>query len=323
VLTFVVIVCALPIAGALYQWIGSRRDRRRFPAPGRIVNGLHIWETGQGAPSVVLESGIAGTSLSWKLVQDRVSQFARVCSYDRASLGWSLSTRAPRTLENLVHELRSSLRAAGIPGPYLLVGHSFGALVVRHFASMHPSEVTGIVLVDPVPISDWFPLTDQQKSRLGRGVTLSRRGALLAQFGVVRLALSMLMSGSSKLPKILARLSAGRGAGVTDNLTREVRKLPREVWPFVAVQWCLPKSFRGMADYLEALPGNAAAARLPEGIPAAVVTALHGTPEQLPGAIHYTAFQTGHWIQLDEPELVEKAIRDLIPSSSRARLSGL
>jgi pimeloyl-ACP methyl ester carboxylesterase len=225
-------------------------------------------------------------------------------------------------LENIVGELRSSLHAAEIPGPYLLVGHSFGALVVRHFAFRHPGEVAGIVLVDPVPISDWFPLTDHQRSRLARGVKLSRRGAILARFGVVRLALSMLMSGSSKLPKVLARLSAGRGAGVTDNLTREVRKLPREVWPLVAAQWCLPKSFRGMADYLEALPANAAAARPLEDLPAAIITALHGTPEQIPGATHYTAFQTGHWIQLDEPELVEKAIRNLIPASNRALLSG-
>lgn len=311
-LTVLIVVLGLPLAGAIYQWFGSRRDRLRFPPPGRIVNGLHIRESGRGAPSVILESGIAGTSLSWKPVQDRVSEFARVCSYDRASLGWSATTSAPRTLENIVEELRSSLSGAGIPGPYLLVGHSFGGLVVRHFASLYPSEVVGIVLVDPVPVSDWFPLSERQRIRLVRGIKLSRRGALLARFGVVRLALSLVMSGSLRVPKLLARLSAGRGAGVTDNLTREVRKLPREVWPMVAAQWCLPKSFRGMADYLEALPANAAAVLPPKGVPVSIITALHGTQEQIPGATHYTAFQTGHWIQLDEPELVVRAIRELV-----------
>jgi pimeloyl-ACP methyl ester carboxylesterase len=306
------LICGVLAVAALYQWFGAWRDRLRFPVPGRVVNGLHLWATGHGAPSVILESGIAGTSLSWKPVQDRVSSFARVCSYDRASLGWSESTGAPRTVENIVRELRQLLRVAEIPAPYLLVGHSFGGLVVRHFAALHPEEVAGIVLVDAVPVSDWCPLTESQRLRLARGVKLSRRGAWLARFGVVRLALSMLMTGSPRIPKLLARLSAGKGAGVTDSLTREVRKLPREVWPMVAAQWCLPKSFRGMADYLEALPANAAAARSPEHIPAVIITALHGTPEQIPGAIHYTAFQTGHWIQLDEPELVVRAIQDVI-----------
>jgi pimeloyl-ACP methyl ester carboxylesterase len=295
-----------------YQAIGTWRDRRRYPPPGRIINGLHIWRSGETGPSVVLESGIAGTSLSWKPVQDRVSAFARVCSYDRAGLGWSDPTRAPRSVDNIVSELRELLRDAAIPAPYILVGHSFGGLVVRHFAALHPSDVAGVVLVDPVAISDWAPLTPAQKHRLGRGVKLSRRGALLAQFGVVRLALSLLMSGSQKVPNLLARLTAGKGAGVTNNLTREVRKLPKEVWPMVAAQWCRPKSFRGMADYLEALPANAAAARSPDSVPAVIITALHGTPEQLPGAIHRTAFQTGHWIQLDEPDLVVNAIRDVI-----------
>jgi pimeloyl-ACP methyl ester carboxylesterase len=305
------VIFSLLLLAAAFQAFGAWRDRRRFPPPGNIVNGLHIWTRGHG-PSVILESGIAGTSLSWKPVQDRVSAFARVASYDRAGLGWSHAARSRRSIDNIVSELRGLLNSAGIPPPYVLVGHSFGGLVVRHFASLYPAEVSGLVLVDAVPIAEWFPLTESQKLRLARGVKLSRRGAWLARFGVVRFALTMLMSGSRKLPKLLAMLTAGKGAAVTNNLTQEVRKLPKEVWPMVAAQWSLPKSFLGMADYLEALPENAAAARSPVDIPAVIITALHGTPEQLPNAIHRTAFQTGHWIQLDEPDLVVDAIREII-----------
>ena len=196
-------------------------------------------------------------------MQDRVSAFARVCSYDRAGLGWSDPTGAPRSLDNIVSELRALLCDAAIPAPYILVGHSFGALVARQFwrlSILPKSQVSCSSIL--CRSRNGSPLIPAQRARLGRGVKLSRRGALLAQFGVVRLALSLLISGSRTIPKLLALLLHGRkGAAVTNNLTREVRKLPREVWPMVAAQWSLPKSFRGMADYLEALPANAAAVR--------------------------------------------------------------
>jgi pimeloyl-ACP methyl ester carboxylesterase len=307
----VALVVSLPF---VYQLFGEWRDRRRYPPPGRIVNGLHVWQSGGKGPSVILEAGIASSCLSWKPVQDRVAAFARVCSYDRGGLGWSLPTSQPRTLDQLVTELRTLLRSASIPAPYILVAHSFGALIVRHFAALHPGEVRAIVLVDPVPIRDWSPLTPQQSNRLARGVKLSRRGAWLARAGVVRLALDLLMCGSSAIPKFMARATAGNGASVTSRLASEVRKLPKEVWPMIRAHWCQPKSFQAMAAYLESLPANAATVQLPTNIPTTVLTPPTFHCEIPEGATHHIAHKSGHWIQLDEPGLIAEAIRQSLGS---------
>jgi pimeloyl-ACP methyl ester carboxylesterase len=302
----VALIVALPF---VYQRFGEWRDRRRYLPPGRLIGGFHIWQSGQIGPSVILEAGIASSCLSWKPVQDRVAAFARVCSYDRAGLGWSEASSQPRTLDQLVTELRALLQAASIPAPYILVAHSFGALIVRHFAALHPNDVQAIILVDPVPVRDWCPLTQQQSARLARGVKLSRRGAWLARAGVVRLALDLLMSGSSAIPKLMARATTGKGASVTSRLAGEVRKLPKEVWPMIRAHWCLPKSFRAMAAYLESLPANAVAVQLPKNIPTTVLTPSTFHCEIPDGATHVIAHNSGHWIQLDEPDLVVEAIR--------------
>ena len=130
---------ALPVvAGAVYQAIGTWRDRRRFPPPGRLVRfnerRMHIHVTGAGTPTVVFESGMGASCLSWTLVQPQVAQFARAVSYDRAGHGWSDPTRRPRTARQIAQELHTLLDATGVPGPYVLVGHSFGGYVNRAFA---------------------------------------------------------------------------------------------------------------------------------------------------------------------------------------------
>ena len=315
----------IPIAGLVYQLAGSWRDARRFPVPGKIFRGLHLVRSGEGAPAVVLEAGIAGSSLGWKLVEQRVAQFAEVVSYDRAGLGWSEPAAGERSLSNIVNELRELLCAAGVPGPWVLVGHSFGALVVRWFAAQHPGEVAALVLVDPVPIADWCPLTEEQEQRLARGMKLSRRGAWLARFGVVRLALASLLAGSHALPRLMSRLGGGRGAKVTGNLAREAAKLPREAWPLVSMHWRQPKCFRAMAEYLSALPANAeaaAGAKLPEGLPIIVLAADYSKTDMISGALYRRVEGSGHWIQLDHPDAVVDAIRDAVTFSrqrSRAR----
>ncbi|MBI1790320.1 MAG: alpha/beta fold hydrolase, partial [Acidobacteria bacterium] len=149
---------AILLAGVVYQAVGTALDKRRYPPPGRIVEGMHLRVEGAGDPTVVLEAGIAATSLSWSRVQPEVAKFARVLSYDRAGLGWSGPASGPRTVDRLVAELRQLLAGAGLPGPYVLVGHSFGGLVARAFAARYPDEVAGLVLVDPVHPREWWPV---------------------------------------------------------------------------------------------------------------------------------------------------------------------
>ena len=143
-----VLVCA----GALWQAIATRRDLRQNPPPGRLVDvggyRMHINSTGEGSPTVILDSGLSDSSLSWYKVQPEVARFVRVVSYDRAGLGWSDPSPQPRNSRVFAEELHTLLRNAGISAPFVLVGHSMGGYDVRMFASLYRPEVAGMVLVD-------------------------------------------------------------------------------------------------------------------------------------------------------------------------------
>jgi pimeloyl-ACP methyl ester carboxylesterase len=111
-----------------YQALGSWIDEKRFPPPGRMVDigsrKLHLNQQGSGQPVVVLEAGIAATSISWSLVQTRLAEFSTVCSYDRAGLGWSerqTDQSRPCNLEQIVGELDAVLRKGGLVAPFVLV----------------------------------------------------------------------------------------------------------------------------------------------------------------------------------------------------------
>jgi len=140
------------IGGAIYELISEARDRRLNTMDGKLfdVGGfkMHINCTGQGGPAVILESGLGDTYLSWRKVQPQVAQFARVCSYDRAGIGYSDSSSRPRTSKVMAQELHALLQASGIAPPYILVGHSSGGYNVRLYASQYRNEVAGMVLVD-------------------------------------------------------------------------------------------------------------------------------------------------------------------------------
>lgn len=126
------------------------------PAPGVLVSigghKLHIRCVGpQGAtPTVILESGGGGSSKDWSLVQDLLSPRVKTCAYDRAGLGWSETGPAPRTMRQEVFELHALIEALKLPGPFVLVGHSMGGLLVRLYTQQYGSDVVGIVLVDPM-----------------------------------------------------------------------------------------------------------------------------------------------------------------------------
>jgi pimeloyl-ACP methyl ester carboxylesterase len=111
---------------------------------------LYLSCTGTGSPTVVLEAGLGDSAAPWFAVERAVADFTRVCSYDRANApaGASDPAPAPRTGRQDAADLQALLHTAGIPGPYVLVGHSIGAHIVRLYAAAYPAEVAGMVLVD-------------------------------------------------------------------------------------------------------------------------------------------------------------------------------
>ena len=294
---------------------------------------MHLIESGVGSPVVLLESGIAASCLNWTNIHAQVARITRVCSYDRASLGWSDTADTPRVTSNLIDELHRLLKAANISGPYVLVGHSYGGMLVRAYAAKYPGAVAGLVLVDPLPANEWLQPSLEQAKILRWGTRLSRRGAFLARLGIVRISLAALSAGGRTVPKLVARLSSGRAESTLSRLVGEVQKMPAETWPMIRAHWCQPKGFLGMSEYFKFLPESSAEAvallEPPPEIPLVVLSASTATPAQLAEreamarhsshGRHIVAEKSGHWIHLDEPELVLNAISEMVTQAQVSR----
>lgn len=184
----------LPAGGIAYQWLETARDARRYPPPGRLVDvggrKLHLHCTGTGSPVVVLEAGHLSFSLQWAWVQPVVASFTRVCSYDRAGYGWSEPAAWPPTAGRQADDLHHLLAAARERPPFVLTGHSYGAYVVRAFASRHADAVAGMVLVDPAhPSQHDLERCDPgclPAALLAEEARIHRVVPLLARFGILR-----------------------------------------------------------------------------------------------------------------------------------------
>jgi pimeloyl-ACP methyl ester carboxylesterase len=178
----VVTLCAL--AGATYQGVATALERRRFPLPGRLVDvggrQLHLYCIGEGTPTVVLEAGATSLSAAWARVQPEVARTTRVCSYDRAGLGWSEAGDRPFNPLAVPDDLRRLLDESGERAPHVLVGHGLGAVYAQMFAGRYADQVAALILIDP----------PAETGRLGDG-PLTRVTAVtpwLARTGLLRAA---------------------------------------------------------------------------------------------------------------------------------------
>ena len=164
-----IVLVLAPLGIGVLVWLYSFTLRigldDRFPPPGRIIelesHSIHIQCTGQkGSHTVILEAGNGGWSTYWSPVQRRIPTYIRVCSYDRAGLGWSEKGPFPRDDYTIVQELQQLLSKSGETPPYIMVGHSSGGPLIWLYAKEYPKTVTGLVLVDSVT-----PLYRQREDR--------------------------------------------------------------------------------------------------------------------------------------------------------------
>lgn len=123
-----------------------------FAPTGKLFNigshTMHLFCAGEGGPTVILDAGLGGLSLEWIRVQAELAKHTKVCAYDRAGYGWSERSPLPRTSAVIVSELSRLLKAANVPAPYVLVGHSFGGYTAELFASRFHQQTAGMVLID-------------------------------------------------------------------------------------------------------------------------------------------------------------------------------
>jgi pimeloyl-ACP methyl ester carboxylesterase len=166
----------LILAGATYQGVATALERHRYQRPGGLVDAgghqLHIYCTGQGSPVVILEAAAGSMSPAWAWVQPEVAKRTRVCSYDRAGLGWSEAGDGRYIPSRVPEELRVLLDRANEINPVVLAGHEAGALFARIYAARFPEDTAALVLIDDpttvqTPMSATFPAAWPWLARVG------------------------------------------------------------------------------------------------------------------------------------------------------------
>jgi pimeloyl-ACP methyl ester carboxylesterase len=292
------------------------------PSPiGKLIDvgghKLHIYATGEGSPAVVFESGGGSWSLDWHLVQTEVAKFTRACSYDRAGFGWSESGPKPRSSLQIATELHTLLEGAGVEKPCILVGASFGGHTVRLFAKNYPDEVAGIILLDArhEAIEKKMPPAWKKMESAGKGMNQV-----------------MLLASKAGALNLLGRMMGEKAAPPT------VSKLPAELRTMYLSVGYQPKYFQSNLDELAAITESdrqVSASGSLGSLPLIVVR--HGIPDlfaRMPAdqAIQaeqvwqelqadlarlssnsrlLVAEKSGHAIQIDQPELVVAAVRQI------------
>jgi pimeloyl-ACP methyl ester carboxylesterase len=301
----------LAVGGFTLEQIKLSRDRERYPPPGKLIDiderRLHLLCKGEGTgPTVVMETGAGDASYKFWPIQDKVAEFARVCVYDRAGVGWSEPAPEGRSLEQRADELHKLLTEANVQPPFLLVAHSMGGFIVRLFARDHRNEVAGLVLIDASeeglnfgPIVKTFqPQTDQFINVLGEAEWSARFG-LLSLFQRFHPELE----SPPGLPENAKAMYFHQFRVARDDLITSSRLVPpsmQEPGGFGGPLGNLP-----MAVIIHGIfPPTA-----PKGMPEALLQSQERLAALSSNSIKITAKNSRHYIYVDEPDVVIDAIR--------------
>lgn len=321
-----VISLSIIILAAITVLLGVKAQadlKAEYPAPGQLVDvggyKLHIECHGTGSPTVVMEARLGDPSLMWTLVQPQIAAMTRVCVYDRAGLGWSDSSPKPRTADIMVEELHLLLKNAAVQGPYVMVGHSTGGMLVRLFAHSYPAEVVGMVLVDAQHEDQFHRLSEPLQQTVKQSFAQADRTLMLyrviATTGIGALVPAVrAMADNPKLP------SPAR---------EEVSALMVEDRKFFEAQAAEGNALFDSIDIVRAAHitslGNIPLIVLYHGVPDSGIQGMTpvedkewwlGLQSELaalsPQGKLVLAERSGHYIQLDQPQLVNDAVQQVL-----------
>jgi pimeloyl-ACP methyl ester carboxylesterase len=318
--------------GSLYQVISLASDERKYPPAGKLVDvggyRLHITIRGEGGPTVVMDAGLAHVSAVWNLVQPEVAAFTRVCTVDRAGHAWSDHGPWPRTSRQICQELHALLTNAGIEGPYVLVGHSFGGLNMYLYASLYPDEVAGLVLLDALSRDinlhtprefGYFIVVNRLKYRLFSRLTrlgiarlyLRLKGVDAARDFIVYLPTALRHSTIAGYLRKTFAAAAWESASLRASVEQARLAAPLRNIPLMVVAHGIPEMFTGYMS-----PGEAARAEQRWQKMQAELAQLS------PSGKYMIAEKSGHKIHIDQPELVVEVIRQVVEEARLKILEG-
>ena len=303
-----------------------------YPPPGRLVDigthRLHLRCDGEGTPTVVFDAALGASSLSWSLVHPAVARVTRACVYDRAGFGWSDAGPLPRTAGRIADELRELLRRADVPGPYVLVGHSFGGLVMRLFAARYATDVAGLVLIEPALPEQWAEPGEAQRALIARGARLCGYGATAARHGLARVVSVLVRLRALGLARGLVRLVSRGGLRREDEgILAPIWRLPPEVRDVLGEMWTQPKFFEALGSQIDTICDSALDVQrtVPAGygrLPLVAISARSAEAWRLEADAalarqsargrHVLAADSGHWVPLDAPGVVIDAIVEMV-----------
>ena len=325
-LSIIAAVLLLQIAAQLLcLWL----DARKYPAPGTLVQienrTVHVQQQGAGTPPIILEAGIAASSLNWSILQPQLAALTATYSYDRAGLGWSADTGPHCRLSQMANELHQWLDAMRVPRPCIFAGHSYAAYILRIFARRFPREVAGIILIDPLTPEEWIKPSRFQRWQVRRAVWFCRAGAVLGALGVLRFCLWLLQRGNNSVPRGVLSSFGSAASDTVKRILGELAKLPPQTVRLIRERWGHPKFFLVMARYIKTLPACAAEVAgcdIPAHIPVTVISGAHQPPLRMAEhkamaahshqGRHLIADRSAHWVHLDQPELIVAAAHEMI-----------
>jgi pimeloyl-ACP methyl ester carboxylesterase len=307
-------LCA--VSGATYQYFSGMSDWKRYPPPGQLIDiggrRLHLLCAGKLADrTVVIEAGSGNDVTLWQGILGRVSRFAHVCAYDRAGLGWSDPVSGPRSFDDRARDLHSLLQHAGIAGPYILAGHSYGGYIVRRFAAAYPQSVSGIILIDS-PDEVWSFAADGLLDAQTIGAQEWWRG-LAAQFGLLRFATRLFpdrfdplkgVPDEARAEQMALNLRSSRHFAIADEMA---------AYKAVPLEERSPYGFGRLGDtplvvvsrgWNDPVTGDQV---YPEWEEAQKRLATLST-----NSVHIIAARSGHMIQFTEPGVIISAIQRLV-----------